>query len=66
MGILKKIRIVFQNFPKNVHNDLYKLFSKLLCNVNKSSYEMGGGQKQPSLQHLAVTLKINICRANFS
>ena len=30
----------------------------------------GGGQKQPSeqpsLQHLAVTLKINICRPNFS
>ena len=30
----------------------------------------GGGQKQPfeqpSLQHLAVTLKINICNPNFS
>ena len=32
--------------------------------------ERGGGQKQPSeqpfLQNLAVTLKINICRPNFS
>ena len=38
---LKKIRIIFQNFPKNVINDLYKnlVFSKLLCIVNKSSYE---------------------------
>ena len=32
---LKKIRIIFQNFPKNVINDLYKVFSKLLCIVNK-------------------------------
>ena len=31
--------MVFQNFPKNVINDLYKVFSKLLCIVNKSSYE---------------------------
>ena len=36
---LKKIRIIFQNFPKNVINDLYIVFSKLLCIVNKSSYE---------------------------
>ena len=53
---LKKIRIIFQNFSKNVINDLYKL-----C---KSSYKKeqlklhqpllgvkgGGGQKQPSEQ----------------
>ena len=36
----------------------------------KDLYKCGrgemGGQKQPSLQHLAVTLKINICRTNFS
>ena len=60
------------------------MFSKLLCIVNKSSYEKeqlklhqsllgvkeGGGQnqssEQPSLQHLGVTLKINICRPNCS
>ena len=59
------------------------MFSKLLCIVNKSSYEKeelklhqsllgvkgGVGQKQPSaqpcLQHLAVSLKMNICRPNF-
>ena len=34
---LKKIRIIFQNFPKNVINDLYIVFSKLLCIVNKSN-----------------------------
>ena len=57
------------------------MFSKLLCIVNKSSYEKeqlklhfwvlkGEGPKQPFeqpfLRHLAVTLKINICRPNFS
>ena len=31
--------IILENFPKNVINDLYKVFSKLLCIVNKSSYE---------------------------
>ena len=49
------------------------MFSKLLCIVNKSSYKKeqlklhqsllgvkGGEGKQPSLQHLAVTLK-SIC-----
>ena len=59
------------------------MFSKLLCIVNKSSYEKehlklhqlllgvkgGGGNQpseQPSLQHLDVSLKINICRPNFN
>ena len=57
------------------------MFSKLLCIVNKNSYEKeqlklhqsllgvkGGGGKnqpfeQPSMQLLAVSLKINICRS---
>ena len=49
------------------------MFSKLLYIVNISMvikiYEKGGGKqpfKQPSPQHLAVTLKINIYRPNFS
>ena len=53
---LKKVCIIFQNFPKNVIKDLYKW----------ERGERGGGQKQLSLQHLAVTLKINICRPNVS
>ena len=49
------------------------MFLKLLCIVNISCYKKeelklhrsllgvkGGGQKQPSLQHLTVTLKYNI------
>ena len=81
---LKKIRIIFQNFPKNVINDLYKLCFQNYCAslikvvmkrnnlncINHSWCERGGGQnqpsEQPSLQHLAVSLKINICRPNFS
>ena len=40
MDVFKEDRIIFQNLPKNMINDLYKLcFSKLLCIVNKSSYE---------------------------
>ena len=37
---LKKIHLIFQNFTKNVINDLYKLcFQNYMCIVNKSSYE---------------------------
>ena len=40
MDILKKIRLIFQNFPKTVINDLNKLcFQNYTCIVNKSSYE---------------------------
>ena len=56
------------------------VFSKLLCIVNISCYKKeqlklhrsllgvkgGGGPKQPSLQHLTVTLKCNIFGPNFS
>ena len=53
MDIFKENLYNFSKFSKNVIKDIYK-------------GERGGGQKQPSLQHLAVTLKINICRPNFS
>ena len=41
MDILKKIRLIFQNFPKTVINDLTKLCFQnyCMCIVNKSSYE---------------------------
>ena len=84
MDILKKIRLIFQNFPKTVINDLNKLCFQNYCaslikvvmkrnNLNCINHFLvwkGGGQnqpsEQPSLQHLAVSLKINICRPNFS
>ena len=86
MDILKKIRLIFQNFPKTVIHDLNKLCFQNYCTslikvVNeKEQLKLhqsllgvkggGGGQnqpsEQPSLQHLAVSLKINICRPNFS
>ena len=80
MDILKKIRLIFQNFPKTVINDLNKLCFQNYCaslikvvmkrnNLNCINHFLvwkGGGQNQPSLQHLAVSLKINICRPNFS
>ena len=73
---LKKIRIIFQNFSKNVINDLYKLckssYKKEQLKLHQSLLGVkGGGKNSPlnsprSLQHLAVTLNINICRPNFS
>ena len=74
---LKKIRIIFQNFSKNVINDLYKLckssYKKEQLKLHQSllGVKGGGGKNSPlnsprSLQHLAVTLNINICRPNFS
>ena len=73
--------ILKENFPNNVINDLYKLcFLKLPCIVNISSYKKkliasitswceGEGNQpsdQPSLQHIAVMVKISIFRPNFS
>ena len=74
---LKKIRIIFQNFSKNVINDLYKLckssYKKEQLKLHQSllGVKGGGGKNSPlnsprSRQHLAVTLNINICRPNFS
>ena len=55
MDIFKESFIIFQNFPKNVIKDLYK------C-------ERGGGWAKTALSptFIAVTLKINIHRPNFS
>ena len=74
---LKKIRIIFQKIFKNVINDLYKLckssYKKEQLKLHQSllGVKGEGGQKQPlnsprSLQHLAVTLNINICRPSFN
>ena len=74
---LKKIRIILQFFSKNVINDLYKLckssYKKEQLKLHQSllGVKGGGGKNSPlnsprSLQHLAVTLNINICRPNFS
>ena len=58
--LLEKIRIIFQNFPKNVINDLYKLCFQNYCasSIKKEQLKLhqsllggkrggGGGQKQP-------------------
>ena len=59
---LKKIRIIFQNFSKNVINDLYKLckssYKKEQLKLHQSLLGVkGGGQNSPLnspryLQHL--------------
>ena len=73
MDIIKENWHNFSKFPKNVIIDLYKLCFQNYCAsliTSITSWCERGGQnqpsEQPSLQHLAVSLKINICRPNFS
>ena len=62
MDILKKIRLIFQNFSKTVINDLNKS-----CFQNYCASLIKVVMKKNNLNcNLAVSLKINIGRPNFS
>ena len=60
-------KLCFQNYCASLIKVVMKR-NNLNCIIT-SWCERGGGQnqpsEQPSLQHLPVSLKINICRTNF-
>ena len=61
-------RLCFQNYIVHLVN--ISGYKKEQCKLHRSLLDVRGGgesdSEQPSLQHLAVMVKINIFRPNFS